>query len=397
MSARQLPSAWEATRLYTLFDLRTLLDSPGAWIGMLLLPPLIAVFYGAVFQMFRAEVNAAELGPKDVWVVVWSDPSVHAALEAELREPWRAVEVHATDPVDLQARLEEGAVHVLVRGPADDLASLTVLPGPGIDQEQTSELRREVGLAVLDALVATRAGPAPRVAAVEEEVDEPFSTDNVLSYFGWFCIGCFGILLGSAASANLLQASRTGFNHVLAVGTRPRSIYMSEMLTGVLSMSGQAFGWVALYLFAAVASRPWTDLEPPPWDTALAASVILGPLTAAALVCSLSLSLLLRRMTEELPYQVREGMVQVLWFPVMVSVLVVGGDTTVLPGPSYAAAPVIGLPLTWDLFLDDHPLTLLLLGLHVGYALACLELGAWLYVIDETPQSWLRRRWGRRA
>lgn len=234
-------------------------------------------------------------------------------------------------------------------------------------------------------------GAAPLVVAVEgAAAPDDASTDLVARYgVGLVNFVLLGLLVGFAVGPRIAESGRQGFLLVTGLAAPRVVLYVAEMVSGVVKIGLMSSGMWLLY--AAWSLRQGATALP--LDLALAA--VLG----VSVVCqSVSAGCVGAQVARDVPLAIRPYLGSVLFFagyPLARAISRGGVDPDTLR--ALAALPLVGPMATWSLGLQDLGALAGLAALQVAYAAAAIWLGSRSFLLDESPLTHLRRRFGRGA
>lgn len=403
---------WRAVLAYTQFDLRNLARN-GSMAQFLLLPlALIPAFLVPLWDQFDPPVAPHA-------VVVTADVATAEAVTAGLADDAWNIDVVPASPPDLDQRLAAGDVQVaIVLDPdfsTNGQAELRTGRGTGVGVGASLHSAMIEGL--LTQRVLARGGPAAEVqyasapaaaaapetgeSAIEQTVRKLSTSSAPAHGLGLWAIGFFGVSLGANLGPALSRSVRERFNYVLAVGTPALDIYRSELLTTSITHGAQSMAWWAMYTMVALITGRWLGVEMPTQAMVLTGQPLLVMLAPAAIIQMTGLSMLVARAMEDAPSEVQRNLGFALMLPLFFVPSLSNGFAlhTLAAG---AALPVLGPVALWSYRISAAtsaaaapvPWQALLL-VQLGWTALALRLGAWVFVLDETPLSWAKRRWRR--
>jgi hypothetical protein len=167
------------------------------------------------------------------------------------------------------------------------------------------------------------------------------------------------------------------------------------MLTGTIMTAIQALVWV-VYGAAFLATGASIGLDLPDWSTLVAEAPLLGLLTVMALLQACGMACLMHRLTDEVPREVRErgtNLVGMLILMVLVGAAPALKDYFTAETAAYIATlPIVGTAALWSNHVEAGGTVPLLIGLQIVYSILAVQLGTWLFMLEEAPLSYLRRR-----
>ncbi len=399
MSQPQTPSRWRAALLYTAFDLKQ--TNWGTYLFGLLFPlvVLLPVLFGASFLRAPTELLLEPI------VVVSPDAALRAEFPAfaDLAGP---IEMLADLPSDTEQRLEDGSIIVVLESDFDQTAGVEVRHGGG--SLEAERLVRKLHWYLEERwiterggggheLVIERSGELAPVGARSQP--SPIDMSAVATRFapsrhgmGMFLIAVLGVFLGMQLGVGLSMSGREGFNSLLALFTSKTAIYASELLTGVLLKTGTVLVWWALSVVAMLVGGEWLGLELMPDAKLVVDSVLVVGLTVMALLQGSALGCLWERLWEEQPRQTREAAMLIGTIVVLAMASVGYQNTSATLAAVLSVLPGLGPLAVWSHHALGGGAVLALVVLHGLYTIAALRVGAWLFMLDEGPLSYLRRR-----
>lgn len=433
------PSTLRSVRLYALHDLYDLVRSPSLWLPLFLGPLLIGLMGGlAMVPMLFTASTVEPATASDVLVVV-ADEAWVPDLEAYLDGAWNTggYAVATERPPDAQARLDDGRLDVLATLPPDFLTQ----PRPTLEVSahaaswQQTSVRHRLASWWVHHQVLLRAGPEPEILlpVFEEDGDDvpddddlaatlaglseldPHSagapaddvphvmlqsmaadgTTGLATVLGMFVLGLMCTVLPLNMGKALLDSLTNGFNAVLALGTAPRAIFLSETLVAMVFGAAQALGWLLLAGAGAVTlgfTGLLGDASLAMPDHPLTLAALLLVLCPLATLTSVALGLVVTLGVRDLPETAQERAPQVLLVAAMLAwgVLPAVWSETLTQGA--AALPVVGPLMIWFAFLEGTTWVLWLLPLHVLWAGLAVAMGGWAVTLDDGLLTYLRRR-----
>lgn len=403
------PTGWRAVLTYTVFDLRNLARNKSVWQVFLLPLAFVPLLVGQLWTSLDPPAASRA-------VVVTPDAATAEAVTADLRGDRWTIDVVPAPPAELEQQLAAGDIQVAITLDPDFSANgqAQLRTGKGTPTRTATNLHEAMIEALLTQRVLARGGPAPEVQyahtpppqaagpSAASQVAQELATSSAPGHgLGLWAIGFFGLGLGATLGAALTKSLRERFNFVLAVGTPAHDIYRSELLTMSITQGAQSMAWWALYAVAGVVAGRWLGVELPTQDTVLQGLPLLVLLAPAALIQMTGLSMLVARAIEDAPSEVQRNIGYAMMLPVFALTSVSRG--VALHKLAVASAvPVLGPVALWSYRISATtsgipaplPWQALLLVQLVWTALA-LRLGAWVFVLDETPLSWAKRRWRR--
>lgn len=408
MSERTSMSGLWAIATYTWFDLKSV--PPQQWLSMFLAPLLLV----AVAGLGAGTVSASFSGLDEVDVVLIAPVERHEALEDWFADSSLHVRLVQEHTHELNAELEDGRVDLLATLRPDFLETggVDVEVGPRAPVTADPARTRDSLHRWLVRHWATEAGgPPPELqldVPVEDEPDEAGGDDSpeqVLvdelggfleqdgqHLLGWAAIGLLGVMMGVAVGVKLSQSGRQGFNQVLGLGTSRRVVYVSEMLTGATLMVVQALGWWLLYGLAVALLGMSSGAGLQGQADLVAGAPLIAVLAAVAIIQGCAVGCLFDRAAQDVPAHMRERLVGFAALPLMVVIPFVSdlGTSEMLGWAS--ALPLIGPPALWSHYVEDGSWVAPLIGLQLVYGLLSIQLGSRIFLLDETPLEWVRRR-----
>lgn len=410
-------SVWKATLLYVLHDLRDLVRNPSIWMTIFGFPMILVMFFGVMgvqavvlgdrmVETVTAEATTVVVAPEDVDLV---------ALQAHLGDQGEYVASHAP-PDDLDEGLENGryaAVATMAPG-ARTIDDVMIRLGADGMSWRDDQIEWALGSWFVHALHVSRGGPVPELVPVgfelpedAEEAATAFDASEVMDEFiedeswedfiSWFAgafgIGMFSTLIALMVGPAVLKSMREGFNGLLALGTPPRAIFMTEAIVAVVFSTMQALGWWLVIGIGLATTGLFSDVTiyiPEDWPMRAVLFVVLCPL---AFVPATGAGLFGAMLFDDLPHTVRENVPRamlILAFLIM-AVLpdfeVLGGVMAVL-----AWVPVAGPVCLWFAYIDGATWVLWALPLHVLYLVVAMAWGGWAVSLDEGLISYVKRR-----
>jgi hypothetical protein len=399
MSVTRPTTLWSAW-LYTRFDLGNLslgklaviLGMPLFVIGMIGLP----VFF----------IDPGDSDEPDTFIVV-ADPNLHEKL-AEWFEEDESLRVVTT-------RSEAEEVTSIVARLSDSFTTdgLVEFEGSWASEKRADRLDRRLdkwlvhhwmteagGQELLPLIVERSDGTLWHEEADEEPEPEPETEEagfldakTAQLVIGFLVIGVFGMMGGLGMGTAVSKSGGEGFNSILAVGTSKRAIYFSELLTLAFISTAQAMSWMAVIAVVVAVGVDTADLQLPDLSTLIVNTPFLALLGVFAVVQSCGLGCFMHRMSEELPRQARERIGQVMSLVLITALYTLDleiFDASVISVLS--AVPFVGPLALWAHFLDGGAAVPLLFALQIGFTVASLQLGSWVFMLGEPPVSYLRRQ-----
>ncbi|MCB9666301.1 MAG: hypothetical protein H6732_19480 [Alphaproteobacteria bacterium] len=409
----RVPRGLRAVAIYLRYDLASVVRNPGLWFTLFGVPLMLVLVFVLIAGPMVLVADTVVEAPR-VWVE-GAAPSWEHGLRHAFHE--RDLEVVGFGPAGSEL-LEAGEADVVVVLPADVLegGSPEVRLGPDAMSFREPSVRWAVTTWRVDTWTEERVGahqPAEVVLADGSAVPPPdgqaarappghgiagvdpveVGTATLLrGGVGLFVVGLFGVMLGLSLGMALDTSIRSGFNHVLAVGTSTRVIFVTEMLDGVVVQTLQAVIWWSLYGGLAWGLAGLGGAAPPAPLVFLVDLPLLVVLASAAIVTSTSASLVALRAMTSLPITVRERLPGLASLVVMLALLV--GAEVVSPTALgwLGLLPVVGPVALWLAWQAGETWVLAVLVAQAAWVWVAVEVGAWVFGLDESPWEALRRR-----
>ena len=404
MSQPKLPPIWRAVLRYSLFDLANL--PRRQLLTMMVLPLFMLIPIGIGFS---AAGSIEGLARQQV-VVVAPDPLDRAEITLWLSHNGSLIDVRATIPADVDTQLSEGTLDLLVLlGPDfEDTAEFQFRKGVHSTGRVPQRIRHQLRdwlshQWVEDEIGASQAVHLQREDGSAHPADPPqagpitaftsgFTAATVRMYIGLFSIGLLGMMGGIRIGSALVKSGREGFNAVLSLGTPRRAIYLSEMLTGTGLYILQGIGWWVVYAVGARLAGTVVGLEVLSTQEVLWDLPMLMALAPMALLQSCLCGCLLHLSTQNLAADTRERLAGLAVTPILLLVIFFGRLISADMVSMAAALPVIGPVALWAHHVDHGAHLIPLVALHLVYSAISVELGARLFLLDESPLTWWQRR-----
>jgi len=401
------PSTWRAVLMYTAFDLRNL---PLARVFLILGLPVFII--GSVSLTVGTMAWSTEGLLEEHIVIVAPDEETRDSLNDWFSAPKDGLEVRL--PSDPEAVLGDDGVDVIAVVSSDYATTATIEISADAFAQPGSEanFRRRIHRWLVEEWATAVAGPRPKVslerpsgeAVTLEKGDSPqeglasgladiAGGEAPQHMVGLFVIGMFSLMFGLLVGNKIAKSGREGFNNVLAVGTPKRAIYLSEMLTGSVLALAQALSWWLLYAIFLTVAGGAAGIEVPTLASLAPGAPLIALMAACALVQACAFGLLMSQMGQALPRQVRDRSARLAGLALLA--LFIGLDiefSATLLG-RLSLLPVIGPLALWSFHVEGGTWVPLLAALQLVYALLALQLGAWIFLLDESPITYLRRRY----